>query len=123
MSKTLFEHYGGFAKVSRIVLDFYEQVLDDDTVGPFFEDVEMRRLMDHQTKFVSSLLGGPASYSDQRLAEIHAHLAIRDEHFDRIVALLGDALRTHGVAPDHVALVADEFERRRPLIVTHRAGP
>ena len=121
MSKTLFEHYGGFATVSRIVLDFYERVLDDDLVGPFFEDVEMRRLMDHQTKFVSSLLGGPASYSDQRLAEIHAHLAIRDEHFDAIVTLLAGSLRQHGFAPDHVEIVTQEFERRRPLIVTERA--
>ena len=121
MSRTLFEHYGGFATVSRIVLDFYERVLDDDLVGPFFEDTDMRRLMDHQTKFVSSLMGGPAAYSDERLAEIHRHLTIADDHFDRIVLLLGESLGDHGVAPEHVADVTREFERRRPLIVTARA--
>lgn len=117
MKGTLFERYGGFAKVSRVVLDFYERVLDSDVVGPFFEEVEMTRLMDHQTKFVSSLLGGPASYSDQRIAEIHAHLEIRDEHFDEIVSLFGQSLRAHGFKPEHVDVVTDEFERRRRLIV------
>ena len=120
MGTTLFEHYGGFAKVSRIVLDFYEEVLDDDLVGPFFEDTDMRRLMDHQTKFIASLMGGPAAYSDERLAEIHRHLTIGDDHFDRIIVLLDGALGRHGVHSDHVALVRDEFERRRPLIVTAR---
>jgi hemoglobin len=57
----MLERYGGFPTLSRIVMDFYDRVIDSDVLGPFFEDVDMRRLVDHQTKFVAWLMGGPAS--------------------------------------------------------------
>lgn len=117
MADTLYKHYGGFAAVSRVVLDFYERVLDEDEVADFFDGVEMSRLIDHQTKFIASLLGGPASYSDDRLQQIHAHLDIDDDAFDRVSALLAGTLAKHGFRDEHVAQVIGEFERRRPLVV------
>jgi len=53
MARTPFEKYGGFATVSKIVMVFYDRVLDSDIMAPFFDDVDMRRLTDHQTKFIS----------------------------------------------------------------------
>jgi hemoglobin len=44
MSKTMFERYGGFANVSKVVMAFYDKALDSDIIGHHFEDVEMRRL-------------------------------------------------------------------------------
>lgn len=67
MTATLFQKYGGFASISRVVLTFYDKALDSDQIGGFFDDIDMPRLVDHQTKFIASLLGGPASYSDERL--------------------------------------------------------
>ena len=51
---TMFEKYGGFAKVSRIVSSFYDKALDSPILAPYFTGVDMRRLIDHQTKFASS---------------------------------------------------------------------
>lgn len=65
--QTLYEKYGGFSQVSKIVLAFYDTLLDDDDIGPFFDDVDMARMVDHQTKFIASLLGGPAAYTDNQL--------------------------------------------------------
>lgn len=61
MSQSMFERYGGFAKLSK-VMAFYDRVLDSDVIGDFFEGVDMRRLIDHQTKFISQVMGGPAAY-------------------------------------------------------------
>ena len=47
MATTLFERYGGFAAVSKVVLAFYDRVLDDEQVGPYFDDVDLPKLIDH----------------------------------------------------------------------------
>jgi hemoglobin len=40
---------GGFAKVRLLVSEFYDRVLDSDTLAPYFDGIDMRRLIDHQT--------------------------------------------------------------------------
>lgn len=117
MGKTLFEKYGGFSVVSRIVLDLYDRLLDDDDVGPFFDEVEMRRIVDHQTKFVSSLMGGPASYTDDQIRRTHDHLTITDGHFERLSAILAETLSDHGWSEDDIGEVVAAFEQRRRLVV------
>ncbi len=117
MAKTLFDKYGGFSVVSRVVLDLYERLLDDDDVGPFFDDVDMRRIVDHQTKFVSSLMGGPASYTDDQIRRTHDHLAITPAHFDRLSALLAETLADHGWSEEDIDAVVAQFEARRPFVV------
>jgi hemoglobin len=117
MEQTLFQKYGGFSKVSRIVLDLYDRLLDDDEVGPFFDEVDMARIVDHQTKFVSSLLGGPASYTDDQIFRMHKHLAINARHFDTLAEILADTLADHGFEPEDVEAVVQAFEVRRKLVV------
>ncbi|MEM6565926.1 MAG: group 1 truncated hemoglobin [Pseudomonadota bacterium] len=117
MSST-FQKYGGFSTVSRVVMTFYEMVLDSDTIGHYFDDVDMPRLMDHQTKFVSSLMGGPMAMSDDRLAHVHRSLNITSEEFDEVVKLLGDAMTEHGMERGDIRDVAQVFETKRSVIVS-----
>lgn len=117
MEKSLFEQYGGFARISKVVLEFYDRLLDDDELAPFFEHIDMTRIVDHQTKFITTLLGGPASYTDEQLRHAHKHLAIADRHFDRLKAVLAETLTDFAFAAEHVEYVLGEFERRRGLMV------
>ncbi|MBE0409295.1 MAG: hypothetical protein IBX69_06140 [Anaerolineales bacterium] len=55
MKRSIFERYGGFAKVNRIVSSFYDKVLDSPITSPYFVNIDMRRLIDHQTRFIASL--------------------------------------------------------------------
>ncbi|MFC3614015.1 group 1 truncated hemoglobin [Lutimaribacter marinistellae] len=120
MSGSTFEKYGGFSVVSRIVMTFYDLVLESDVVGPFFDDVDMPRQIDHQTKFVSGIMGGPAPINDARLRAVHAHLSISDPQFDEIISLFVQALDQHGVAPEDAAALAAVMESKRSLIVHER---
>ena len=115
--QTLFEKYGGFSQVSRVVLAFYDKLLDSDDIGPFFDDIDMSKMVDHQTKFVASLLGGPASYTDAQLRQLHAHLSIQNSHFDELKEVLRGTLADHKFEADDVDAVLQEFETRRELIV------
>lgn len=115
--RSLFEKYGGFSRISKIVLAFYDTLLDSDDIGPFFDDIDMAKMVDHQTKFIASLLGGPASYTDRQLRQLHSHLDIRDGHFDELKVVLKDTLSDHGVEDGDIDAVLLEFENRRSLIV------
>lgn len=118
MGQSLFHKYGGFASVSRVVITFYEKALDSDKIGGFFEDIDMKRLIDHQTKFISSLLGGPASFPNERLQHIHAKFRISDDDMDEMAKLLGEALDEHAFeAADRDAVLA-EIEAHRIYIVS-----
>lgn len=119
MAQSVFEQLGGFLAVSGIVMDFYDRVLDSDIVGDFFVGIDMPQMVDHQTKFVASLLGGPASYTDQQLLRTHQHLDINNEHFNEICQILDQTLEDKGIGPDERRFVAQEFEKRRPYIVGH----
>lgn len=65
---------------------------ESDILGPYFDDVDMPQLIDHQTKFFASLMGGPASYSDETLQRVHARLHITEEVFDEMAQLLRETL-------------------------------
>jgi hemoglobin len=122
MPQSLYEKYGGFSVISRVVMTFYELALESDQIGDYFADVDMARLIDHQTKFISSLLGGPASFSDERLAVVHRPLSISDSEFDEMGVLLGQALEQHGMSPPDVATSLSAIEAKRNIIVTRRAA-
>jgi len=117
MTKSPYEKYGGFSAVSKIVLDLYDRLLDDDDIGPFFDGIDMTRVVDHQTKFVSSLMGGPAFYTDDQIQKMHARLAIAHEHFDSLKRILRATLVDHGVEPEDADAVVGAFESRRGLVV------
>jgi hemoglobin len=87
MTRSLYEKIGGFGTVSNIVLNFYRKVLESDAIAPYFAAVDMPRLIDHQTQFVCALLGGPASFSDDQIRNVHRPAAISHEAFDRAVVL------------------------------------
>ncbi len=117
MTESLYDKLGGFSMLRKVVLDFYNRVLDDPDLSPFFAEVKMAALVDHQTKFLASLLGGPASYTDQELHNIHASMAIGSRHFDSIVEILGETLEGHGVEQQHIDQVRSALLVRKAYLV------
>ena len=120
MRTSMFERYGGFSKVRRIVSDFYDRVLDSPSLAKYFTGIDMRRLIDHQTKFVSQLMGGPATYTNEQLARVHADLKIDEESYGEAVELLTESLEDHGVETADVALIREDMMSRKIHIVTIR---
>ncbi|MET0633070.1 MAG: group 1 truncated hemoglobin [Xanthobacteraceae bacterium] len=119
---TMFERYGGFAFVTRFVLSFYDRVLASAGLAPFFADTDMARLVEHQAKFISSVMGGPASYSDAKLRESHAHLQIDDRAFDEMIGLLRVTLADFKIADSDVKTIIADLDARRPNIVCGGRG-
>ena len=111
MKSSLFERVGGFARVRLIVSDFYDRILDSETLRSYFEDIDVRRLIDHQTKFVSALMCGPVAFSDEHLARAHHHLGISPEEYEEMAEIFRETLEDHD-------LPAVEVERLHAHIIS-----
>jgi len=118
MAKTLFDHYGGFSAVRRIVTDLYDGILDSEQLSGYFAGTDMRLMIDHQTKFIAQLMGGPASYSDEALQRLHAAHNIKSPAFDEMALLLKQTLLDHGISNCDVADISNQIYRRKHYIVT-----
>jgi hemoglobin len=117
MKQTIFERYGGFANVSRVVSSFYNKILDSSITAPYFAHTHMKRLIDHQTKFIASIMGGPASFTNDYLEKVHERLNISEEAFMEAAYLLGETLEDFNFEDEDIRLVKQEFVNRKNHIV------
>lgn len=105
MAESLFHKYGGFSTVGGIVLNFYEKVLDEEDLTPYFEGIDMERLIRHQTDFLCMILGGPANYSGRDLRAAHERLNIVSKDFFLVADLLEETLEEAGVEDEDVETI------------------
>jgi hemoglobin len=118
MKRTIFEKYGGFSSISRVVLGFYNKMLDSPLTRPYFEGINMKRLIDHQTKFVATLMGGPASYTREHIGRVHAHLGITEPAFEESMELLRETLEDHSFDDGDIDQVTDEMVSYKHDVIT-----
>jgi hemoglobin len=96
---SIFEQLGGFARVRLMVSAFYDKVLDSERLSRHFSAIEVPRLIDHQTKFISAMMGGPASFTDEHIGRAHKRLGITGEEFEEMAELFRETLEDFGL-PD-----------------------
>lgn len=120
MRQTIFERYGGFTKVSQVVMSFYDKILDSPTTSPYFSGIDMKRLIDHQIKFFAALMGGPASYSNDHLERVHARLGITEVAFNEAALLMRDTLEEFNFLDEDTQQVVDEMMARKNFIVAKK---
>jgi hemoglobin len=99
---SIFEQLGGFARVRLMVSSFYDKVLSSERLAAHFQSIDVRRLIDHQTKFTSAMMGGPASFTDEHIARAHQRLGITNDEFDELAELFRETLEDFNVPPADV---------------------
>ena len=113
---TLYERLGGEAAVAAAVVRFYEKIMDDTLLAPFFEGVEMDRLIEKQIGFMTLAFDGPSRYTGRDLRVAHAPLlrrGLRDVHFDGLAGHLAETLRELAITEEVVAEVLAILETTR----------
>jgi hemoglobin len=114
----LLERLGGLERVSLLVMTLYDRVLASERLEPFFANVDMRRLMEHQANFLASIMGGPESYTNEELRQAHARLGIDQPTFREMIAQFRSVLEDQQMAATDVEFVIGELEKRERYIVT-----
>ncbi len=82
---SLWDRLGGTEGADALIESFYERVLADPELAPFFEEASMDRLRTMQREFFSTALGGPLRYSGVPLAHAHHGRGIQPAHLRRFV--------------------------------------
>jgi hemoglobin len=117
-SETLYDRLGGEEAIDAVVDEFYDRVLTDDRLEPYFEGVDTEALHDHQTKFISHVAGGPVEYDGRNMAAAHAHLGITGEDFDRVADHLDASLREFDVSSADRERLLDAVDSLRADVVS-----
>src|SRR5688572_31654468 len=119
-SPSLFERLGGEAAIEAAVVGFYERVMSDPTLAPFFDGLDMGAQIKKQIAFMTMAFAGPNRYSGRDLRTAHARLVERglnDGHFDSVQSHLRTTLEELGVDAPTIAEIANIVESTRPDIL------
>jgi len=98
--ESLFDRIGGEYTINNVVDPFYEKVLSDDLLNPFFEGVCMNSQMAKMKIFLKAAFGGVSSGTIKNMKKAHVHLVARglsDKHIDRMIHHMKKSLMEVGV--------------------------
>jgi hemoglobin len=115
--QSLYEQLGGADAIEAVVAGFYERMLADPEIRPFFRGVQMTRQHEKQVQFFTTALGGPNVYRGKDMITVHKGMGIADKHFDILVKHLGATLVEAGVAPPLIDQVVGLLEPLRVEVV------
>jgi hemoglobin len=99
---SLYEKIGGHDALEVVVEDFYCRVLDDDHLSSFYAGADMKRVKAKQVEFLTSVLGGPGTYTGRSMRQVHEGRGISMHHFAMVAAHLADSLCAAGLHPDTI---------------------
>lgn len=117
MSDTIWERYGGYGFVAKAVDDFYARVLLSRDLAPYFVNINMEKLVEHQIETIGAVMGGPYDLDIEVLRRSHARLKIKLAHFGEIAAILSLTLEDNGLTEaDRDALMAVVASTRDAIV-------
>jgi hemoglobin len=121
----LFEHIGGSPAVTELVTRFYDRVLADPHLAPFFPKTDMAALQAKQVMFISMLVGGERRYVGRDLTTTHAAAraqGLNDRHFDLVLEHFEAALNDMAVDPAFVRELLTRLETTRSAVLGDRTA-
>lgn len=80
---SIYDRIGGEEGIAKLIESFYERILKDSVLSPYFENVPMEKLVRMQREFFAMATGGPAEYTGPPLSHVHQHLHIGNAEFQR----------------------------------------
>jgi hemoglobin len=120
MSDRLYKQVGGTRRIHELVRIFYDRVLADPRLAPFFPNTDMEALRAKQVMFLTLLLGRTRTFGGRDLASAHAGAraqGLTDEHFDALLGHFGAAMRELAVAEEYTREVLARLETTRNAVL------
>ena len=111
---TLYERLGERDGIRAVVDDFYDRLMADDDLGPYFEGADVDSLRRTQTDFLCEAAGGPETYDAAPVREAHLDVPFTPADIQRAVELLYESLDAFDV-PD------DDADRVVEAVAAHEA--
>ncbi|MCK5424213.1 MAG: group 1 truncated hemoglobin [Emcibacter sp.] len=117
---TLYSNIGGEPSVNAAVDLFYVKISNENTLDPFFGDIDQPKQRSKMKKFLTLLMTGQAEHSSDYMRRSHSHLIERgldDNHFDTVGQLLKETLEELNVPGNFIAQILGAVEGlRNPVL-------
>jgi hemoglobin len=120
MIDRLYEKVGGGGTIRELVRIFYDRVLADPRLAPFFPGTDMDSLRAKQVMFLIMLLGRTPTFTGKNLTVAHAGAraqGLTDEHFDALLDHFEAAMRELKVTEEYVREVIARLETTRSAVL------
>jgi hemoglobin len=121
MADALYGTIGGRLKIKAAVDSFYQRVLADPLLHPFFQGFDMNGLRERQSMFVSMLLGGRVVYTGRDIHEAHKRprkMGISELHFSAFLRHFRAALEEVGVEGEKLEEIMKLLEASRDQVIS-----
>lgn len=99
---TIYERIGGEDGIASMVDSFYQRVMADPELAPYFKDTSMDKQRRMQREFFGAATGGPIIYSGRPLGEVHRNMGISRREFQRFTEHLIETLKETGISEQDV---------------------
>jgi hemoglobin len=97
---SLYDRLGGESAIAAITSAFYDRVMEDIELKPFFAHTAMEKQLAMQNAFLCQALGGPMIYTGKSLAHAHQGRGIGTSQFAKFVQHFLETLRDFGVSSE-----------------------
>ncbi|WP_284782268.1 globin [Corynebacterium rhinophilum] len=121
---SVYEAIGGAPTFERLVHGFYDQVKEDDVIGPMYPDQDWESAEQRLTWFLIQYWGGPQHFSENRghprLRMRHATFPIDMEAHDRWLELMGkslDSIEEDTIPPAYRTMIWDHMQRVAAMLI------
>ena len=125
MIDRLYEKVGGSQTIKKLVENFYDRVLADPTLAPFFPNTDMDGLRAKQVMFITMLVGKSRTFIGRDLTTAHAGAraqGLNDAHFDALLGHFERALQDIDVPDDYTRELVSLVETTRDAILGRTPG-
>jgi hemoglobin len=118
---TILDRYGRLT-IARAVASFYGDMLRSHRLGPYFHNVEMSRLVDHQAAFMAAVMGGPEAFTADHIRTAHQRFNISAEDFEEMLRLLETSLLDHEMSREDTDLILNGYRAYQSEVVAASPG-
>ena len=95
MDHTLYEKIGGERTVEKASHYLYVNILKDDRINGFFENIDIDKQKRKMSSFLTYIFGGPSLYLGKDMRRAHKNVVangLNDEHVDAMMDCVKSSL-------------------------------
>lgn len=120
-NEDIFEKIGGKLTVNITVDPFFERILSDDKIAPFFSDSYLDSQLAARKRFLTTLFGGYHDDDLEKMRGIHKSMVekdgLNDEHFNAMLIHLKNTLLEAEISPELISQVMERTEGTRKYVL------
>jgi len=114
MDQSLYEELGGKKTVEKASAILYVNILRDERINGFFENVDIEKQKRKMSAFLTNIFGGPSLYIGKTMRKAHKNVkGLNDEHVDAMMECVSATLKELDIDTKTINKVMEKIEEHR----------